>query len=115
MPILSHRPVKAKPIQRICQAAACYIENTKSQPDWMPERPKSLRPPQETIPKVEIWAGAKVAGAKSCQNLENRGMPISSHRPVKAKTHSEDLSDRGLLYRKYKISARLDAGEAKIS
>ena len=59
MPISSHRPFKAKPVQRICQASPSNRERTESQPDWRPERPKSLSDLRETTQKVEIWVGAR--------------------------------------------------------
>ena len=59
MAVSSHRPFKAKPVSGICQASPRNRESFESQPDWWPERPKSLSDLRKTTPGVEIWVGAK--------------------------------------------------------
>ena len=59
MAISSHRPFKAKPVSGNCQASPSNRERMESQPDWRPERPKSLSDLRKSTQKVEIRVGPR--------------------------------------------------------
>ena len=83
MAISSHRPFKAKPVSGNCLGSPSNRERIESQPDWWPERPKSLSDLRKTTPGVEIWVGAKGGRDQIWPKL--RKMVISTYRVGMAK------------------------------